>query len=102
MKEETKKKIKYFLDEAIVLLFSIGAIMLSEAVKKRMSGEKAVSGDIYYDWLNVIISGIIAIIVYSSMYIKFDTNFKDKPPLIKRIANAILQGIAWQSNSKLD
>jgi len=31
------------------------------------------------------------------MYIKWNPEFTDKPPLIKRMASAILQGIAWQS-----
>jgi len=97
MKKETKQKILYFLDEFVVLVSAIGAIMLSEAVQKRISGERAMVGDVYFDWLNVVISGIIAIIVYSSMYIKWNPEFTDKPPLIKRMASAILQGIAWQS-----
>jgi len=97
MKEATKKKILYYIDEIVVLFAAIAAIVLSEAIKKRMTGEVAQMSDVYFDWLNVAISSIIAIIVYSSMYIKFDPDFKDKPPLIKRMSNAILQGIAWQT-----
>ena len=94
---EKKQRVIYYIDEFIVLLFSIIGVIFSEVVNKKAKGLVIDTGDIALDWLNVLISSLLAIIVYSTMNIQFVYNDRAKPPLIKRVANALLQGIAWQS-----
>lgn len=91
------KKFLYYLDEILVLLSSTVAVIFTDAIQKRAMGKQAGTGDIMLDWVNVIISAIMAIITYGSMYTKFKYNDESKPPLPKRVANAMLQGIAWQN-----
>lgn len=96
-KIEKKQRFIYYLDEFIVLVFSIIGVVFSEIIGKRASGEIVDISDPSLGWFNILISSLIAIIVYSSMNIQFTFNDNKKPPLIKRIANALLQGIAWRT-----
>ena len=96
-KKNRLKNILYFIDEFSILLASVVAVISSEVVFKAVKGQKLNSGDIQLNWLNVIISSMIAVITYGSMYTKFKPSDAAKPPYIKRLANALLQGIAWRS-----
>ena len=96
-KQERKQRIFYYVDEFVVLLFSIIGVVFSEVIGKRASGDIVNIGDVSLGWFNMLISSLIAIIVYSSMNIQFVYNDIVKPPLVKRISNALLQGIAWQT-----
>ncbi len=92
-------KIRYYSDELIIFILLVASIMLADAIDMRVRGKQAVSGVIYFDWLNILISGILAIAFYGSMYTKWKYNDLKKPPLIKRISSAILQGIAWRTTT---
>lgn len=96
-KQEKKQRVLYYIDELVVLLFSIIGVVCSEVIGKKAKGEIVSSSDIPFDWFNMLISSLIAIIVYSSMNVQFVFNDNKKPPLVKRMANALLQGIAWQT-----
>jgi hypothetical protein len=102
--EERKKKGKllrdkiiYYIDEGLVLLLTVIAVVFSDALMVRIKGEKAATGNIFLDSINIIISILIAIVVYSLVYIKSRPGDKDRPPFIKRAANSILNGIAWRT-----
>ena len=92
-----KPKIWYYVDELTILLFVLAGIVLSEAISQRAKGQMATWDSIYIDTLNLIISSMIALIAYSSMYIEFKYNDKQKPSYSKRAANALLSGIAWRT-----
>ena len=94
---QNKQKILWYIDEFVVLVLSVLAVVGSDAVMKRAKGERVVAGDIFTDWLNVGVSALLAIVSYGTMYTKIKYNDSAKPPFIKRAANAILQGVAWRT-----
>jgi hypothetical protein len=94
---QNKQKIFWYIDEFIVLILSVAAVMASDAIMKKAKGGNIVAGDIFTDWLNVGISALLAIASYGTMYTKIKYNDSAKPPFIKRAANAILQGVAWRT-----
>lgn len=101
--EELKRKairhaqLLYYIDELSILTFVLVGIVLSEAIAQRANGKLATWKDLHLDFLNLIVSSIIALITYSSMHIKFKFNDKQKPSYVKRAANALLSGIAWRT-----
>lgn len=92
----TKKRIYYF-EEITILLVTLLSVVFSDAIMKRATGELATTNDILFDWVNLIISGILALVSYGTMFTQFTYTDKTKPPLIKRIATAIMNGIAWRT-----
>jgi len=92
-----KAKLLYYIDEFSVLLATLVAVIFSDAMAKRASGQLATSGDLLLDWMNLVLSGILALITYGSLHTQFTFNDKKKPPLFKRLSTAVLQGIAWRS-----
>ena len=92
-----RAKFIYYIDEFSVLVATLIAVVFSDAIGKRASGQVAVSGDLLLDWINLIISGILALVTYGTLHTQFVFNDKKKPPYIKRLTTALLQGIAWRS-----
>ena len=92
-----KAKLLYYLDEISVLIITLLAVIFSDAISKRASGQVATSGDLLLDWVNLVISGILALVTYGTLHTQFVFNDKKKPPYIKRLTTALLQGIAWRS-----
>ena len=87
----------YYVDEFTILVFCLIGVMLSEGIRVRAQGQKADLSLVYFDALNVIISGVLAIIGYGALHIQFKYNDRSKPPYIKRAANALMNGIAWRT-----
>ena len=92
-----KAKLIYYIDEFSILLATLIAVIFSDAIAKRASGMAATSGDLMLDWINLVISGILALVTYGTLHTQFVFNDKKKPPYIKRLTTALLQGVAWRS-----
>ena len=103
MKKEFKAKLIFYFDECIVFLFMLVAIIASDIIHSYIKG-KAISGSqLRLDPISIGIAVFIAIISYGRMYNSFNFKLSEsgellrKEPLIKRISEAILQGIAWKT-----
>ena len=96
-KKKVEKKRRYYIEEFTILLVTLLSVVFSDAIMKRASGELATTNDILFDWVNLIVSGILAVVSYGTMFTQFQYSNKTKPPLIKRIATAIMNGIAWRT-----
>jgi hypothetical protein len=96
-KKDTFKKFIYYVDEFSIFLFSIAAVVLADAIGQRIKGKMASVDVVFIDWLNVLVSVIIAVISYGSSYTVFKYNDKEKPSYVKRVSAVILQGIAWRT-----
>jgi len=92
-----RKKILYYVDEISILLFTIGAVVASDALMKRAKGQQASTGDFFTDWLNLGLSIFLALGTYGSMYTKWKFNDSKKPPFPKRLSSAIIKGIGWRA-----
>jgi hypothetical protein len=95
-KARRKAKVLYYIDEFSILLATLLAVVFSDAIATRASGGSATSGDILLDWVNMTISGILALVTYATLHTQFKFNDKKKPPYIKRLTTALSQGIAWR------
>ena len=97
-KADAPKKIKIlinWLDEAIILGIVLLAVISADAFKKALSGLPVRWEDFLIGWPNFIISSLVAITVYGSMYVR-PYSEKEKAPFVKRAAQAIIQGFAWR------
>ena len=96
MTPKKKAKVLYYIDEAIILLVTFLSVLLSEAVETY-----ALKGsDVELPQMNIaviIVAGLASIVSYSFIHKTFKYKETDKAPRVKRIATAILQGIAWKT-----
>ena len=100
MKEKSKilfMKVLNIVEEIIILLISCIAVILSDVISKYAKGNNISEKDLSINWLSLIVSCILALMCYGTMYTKFKFDDIKKPPLIKRISASILNGIAWRS-----
>lgn len=104
LSDEQKEQIKatkvrrlYIFEEVCVLLCTLAGVVVSEALQKRAAGKPVFSGDFLLDLPNFVVSVVVALIYYGTLY----SNFKDfsmkRPPLAKRISFALLTGVAWRT-----
>ena len=91
------KKVKYYFQEFFVLFMTFVGVVLSDAMAKRQSGEMATVKDVFWDWFNLVLSAVGALVCYGVTFTKFKYNDNAKPPLIKRGITAISLGIAWRT-----
>ena len=98
-KHEQAKRIWYFIDEALVFLVMFLAVLMKETIVAMTKGDPVTN--LIIKGPKILASVLIAIIVYGSMNESFKYNDKNKPPLFKRLAQAILHGLGWQSLSDL-
>jgi hypothetical protein len=96
-KEDIKLRVIYYVDELSILLISVISVILSDAITKRARGKLATVGDLALDWLNLLISALLALLSYGMFNTKFKYNDNKKPPYYKRLSNSILNGIAWRA-----
>ena len=96
-KKEIIQRIVYYLDEMSILFFSVVAVVFSDAITKRARGQLASIDDLALDWLNLLISALLALLTYGMLNTKFKYNDNKKPPYYKRLSNSILNGIAWRA-----
>jgi hypothetical protein len=92
-----RKKVLYVFDELSMLLITMVAVIFSEAYKEMARKGFATWNSVHLDSLTIILASMISIITYSSMNIKWQPNDSRKPPYLKRVASALLYGIAFQS-----
>jgi hypothetical protein len=97
LRELRRKKTLYVFDEISMLIITMIAVIFSEAYKEMARKGFATWGSVHLDSLTVILASMISIITYSSMNIKWRPNDSRKPSYIKRVASALLYGIAFQS-----
>lgn len=96
-KELFWKKVKYYFQEFFILFMTFVGVLISDAMSQRSKGNIATLNDIYYDWLNLLLSAAGALICYGTLFTKFKYNDSTKPPLIKRGVTALALGIAWRT-----
>jgi uncharacterized BrkB/YihY/UPF0761 family membrane protein len=98
MTKEKRKKIFYYIGELCTLGVTLISVVLSDVIASRAKGNAVQTGDIQLDWLNLTISAILALMTYGFGYSDFRyVEDAKKPPLVKRLSNAVLTGIAWRS-----
>ena len=91
------KKAWYYFDELIVYFVMFIAIVFSDAVMKMIKDGTVTPHEFALNWVKVIASCLIAILALGTMNDSFIYSDKKKPPLAKRIYNAVLHGIAYKS-----
>lgn len=96
-KQDIRQRIIYYVDELSILLISVISVILSDAITKRAKGHFATVGDLSLDWLNLLISALLALLSYGMFNTKFKYNDNKKPPYYKRLSTSILNGIAWRT-----
>ena len=96
-KQLRKSKILYFIDEFSILLFALAAVVISEAFIMRAKGQMATTDVIYLDWLNLVISAMLALISYGSLHTQWKYNDKSKPAYYKRVISAVSNGVMWRT-----
>ena len=96
-KQLRHSKLIYYIDELSILLFVMAAVVVAEAFVMRSKGQMATLEVVYLDWLNLIISGVLAIIAYSGLHTVWKYNDKSKLPYMKRVVTGISQGIMWRT-----
>ena len=92
-----RSKLIYYIDEFSILLFALVAVIISEAFVMRAKGQMATADVIYLDWVNLIISCILALISYGTLHTQWKYNDKNKAPYFKRVIGAFSQGIMWRT-----
>jgi len=93
---ELMKKFIYYLDEAIVFVITILAIVFSDTLQAILKGQSIGHGAFIASWTKIVTASFIAIMLYGAVNNSFKYNEKDKPPLFKRIYTSVLIGIAWK------
>lgn len=96
-KQLRRSKFIYYLDEFSILMFALAAVIISEAFIMRAKGMAATTDVIYLDWLNLIISAMLALISYGSLHTQWKYNDKSKPGYYKRVISAISTGVMWRT-----
>jgi hypothetical protein len=89
------KHIVHWVDEASVLLIVLAAVVFADAFKKAIRGGDILWSDFSTSLPNLMVSSLIAIAVYGSMYTR-PYSEKDKAPFIKRASAAVTQGFCWR------
>jgi len=91
----TKKHAIYYLDEFSIFAVVILSVLMSEAVEKMVKGHPI--ANLGFDWVRVVPSFLVAVMVYGGIHTKWAPNDLSKPSWPKRASTAVAQGIAWRS-----
>lgn len=99
MKKVTRAHIMNFLDEVFVLIFTWVGVLLSQVTLQKARGNDL--KHLHFSLLQVITSGVIATMVYSKFYVSLELGKGPKPSYLKRITNAISQGVLFNTGNDL-
>jgi hypothetical protein len=91
------KKFIYYLDEGIVFLITVVAIIFSDTIQLILKGQTPAHGAFFASWTKIAVSAFIAVMLYGSVNNTWKFNDRDKPPLIKRVYTSVMMGLAWKS-----
>jgi uncharacterized BrkB/YihY/UPF0761 family membrane protein len=99
MTKEKRKKIFYYMGELCTLFVTLSAVLLSDIISsKGKAGNEIQVTDLNLNWVSLAVSAILALMTYGFAYSDFRyTEDAKKPPLVKRLSNAIMIGISWRS-----
>lgn len=89
------KKVQYYFDEAFILLIVLIGVISADAFHRAIHGRYITMEDFTSNIPMLIISALIAVIVYGSMYTRPYSD-KQKAPLPKRMGAALTQGLTWR------
>lgn len=89
------KKFVYYLDEFLILGVILISVISADAVQKAIKSLPVTGADFVTNIPNLIVSCMVAIVIYGSMYIR-PYSEKEKAPVIKRVTNAMQAGFAWR------
>lgn len=95
--KKSKQQILYYIDELSILLITFISVFLSDAVEHVSINGFDGEAELSFEWIEIIIAALLSVVVYASIHSKFRYNDESKPPYIKRVSIAILQGIAWRA-----
>lgn len=96
MKELKRQRILYAIDEISILLLTFISVFLSDTVERFATGING-EPELPFSWARVMVSGLMAVVVYATIHSKFKYNDRQKPSWWKRASIAVLQGIAWRT-----
>jgi hypothetical protein len=91
----TIKKIVYYLDEILILLIVLISVISADAIHKAIKGKSVGWHDFLISWPNLIVSALVSIFVYGSLYSR-PYSEKEKAPMYRRAAAAVTQGFTWK------
>jgi hypothetical protein len=94
---DVKKKVIYYIDEALIFLITIFAIVFDKTVIKLLKTGTLDINSLSVTWPQLVAASFITIMLYGIANKSFKYNTKDKPPMMKRIYTAVFIGIGWQS-----
>ncbi len=98
VKQKIPNETLHIIKEVVVLFCTFVGVVVSGAFIQRSKHIPVTVDNFLLDMPNLIISSIAAFIYYGLVYTDF--KFKGKePPLIKRMASALLAGIASRTLS---
>jgi hypothetical protein len=90
------KKIIYYVDEGIVFVITILAIVFSDVIKNMLAGNLPGHGAFHLTWVKLLTSSFITVMLYGAVNNSFKYNDKDKPSMFKRIYVSVMLGLAWK------
>jgi hypothetical protein len=95
---ESIKKLIYYVDESIVFIITVLAIIFSDSLQAVLRGELHLHHGLFFvSWTKIIASSFIAVMLYGVTNNTFKYSDKDKPSIFKRIYTSVMLGIAWKS-----
>ena len=89
------KIVLHFADEILCLLITFVGVMLGDLIVHKAKGHDF--SKLQFSIYHIIISAVIAILVYGKAYSNVLPNDIIKEPFMKRISNALYIGVAWRS-----
>jgi ABC-type antimicrobial peptide transport system permease subunit len=97
-KQEKWARFIYYSQEAIVLIFTVIAVITSTAIEELKTKKLGDLSDLNLSVTSLFISILLALMCYGTMYSKFKyIEQASMPPLIKRVGNSIMTGISWKT-----
>lgn len=93
----TVKKLVYFLDESIIFAVTVATVIFSEALLKALSTGVISASMQHVSWNKIIVASFVSIMIHGTTNNSFKYNDNDKPPMMKRIYQAVKEGVFWKT-----
>jgi hypothetical protein len=96
--EAARKKLMFwhYAEETMLLIATVAAIIMADALQKLMKGVKVDNADVSLNIVNVVASSILAVVVYGKRYSNFKEVGRTKPAFLLRLSDAIIYGIGFK------
>lgn len=95
----TREVVVHYLDEIFVLFFTFLGVMASDLITQKIKGYDI--SHLHFSVGQIVISAVVSFLVYGKFYSALTPNEVKKPPYLKRITNALSQGMAWRTGFEL-